>query len=665
VVVALVLEALTAELTALPERSMSLPGLMWWSALEVWWILLLAAVVLGGATLVLTLLSRHIEPPIAAEEEKPESSIIALINWVKDDREVRTPQQDRFGHDKVAMRIARRIADADDEAPTMAVVGRLGSGKSTIRELVAHHLKDSESQTEITHLSLWVYETPQAAVIGILGALVDAMSRHVNTVGLTGLSARYVESIEAVAGRWAFASRYLRGEQSPASILRALERIASATGIRFVLWIEDLERFSGVDRLSGEQAARREAEQLGPILSLLHQLDRCTGISVIVADTTLRSRFDVEKIARFIEEPPRPDPAFVWWQIGLLRNHCLSYDVIDPASAEYRDELATPGSIEGMSRAMWQLRYEEPRIQQAIALLLETPRALKSALRITWETWQKLHGEIDFDSVLVASVLRVSRPTLFAHIDENIEVYRQGFSDPLSGSNASRVEHPVYVQLQALLAHEDQDVRRTNAAKAVVSYLFRESLPFGPAHAYAAPSPQALCYDQHTDYWRRYAVLPEIPTSERDQSALRSIEDWKRDKPRGLIDRLVVDATAPQIESFVGQFSGSELCDVLRDVALALIDVDDADWRLEHRAPGLGSLLRMMIDRRPPPRRLVSTLKSLIQKVTHTNVPLAHELSYLFANSDHRSTDLLDPESRVSIRGDLVDAFTRAFPPRI
>ena len=92
-----------------------------------------------------------------------------------------------------------------------------------------------------------------------------------------------------------------------------------------MLWIEDFERFLGGNDLPSEARAEREVELLSPIRALLHLLDRCEEIAVVTADTTLRARIDIGKIARFVERVPtmavedvvrgprRPSRRVPWW----------------------------------------------------------------------------------------------------------------------------------------------------------------------------------------------------------------------------------------------------------------------------------------------------------------------------------------------------------------
>lgn len=656
IAIALLLTAVYAGVTSGWDPVLARIQLAWWSITEVplgLWIATAAAAAL--ALVVTEFPSRR-----ARESRREATDLPALIDWLRDDREISHPDDDRFQHNAVALRIVGRLTGSKGESPTMAVVGPLGSGKSTIRRLVEHHLTAHRS-VRMLHLSLWPFDSAEAAVAGILRAVIRALGKHVNTLAVTGLSERYVTAIERVGGRWGVLARFLRGESRPEAILQGLAAIATAAGVKLVLWIEDMERFTGADRLPPEEAAIREAERLGPILSLLFLLDRCESISVIVGDTSLRSRLDVGKIARFVESPPRPTAKEVWQQIAILRSACLGEDFIDPSSYESRKVLTPPEDDTRLDMWLWSIRDTEPRIQEAIALLLSTPRSFKWALRLTWETWERLRGEIDFDSVLVASALRVSRPDLFALIDEHVDLFRHGFRDPLAGLHGNQGEHPVLGQLRAQLEREDSE-RLRHAVRAVIAFVFPAALREHEGEDDYVACPQGLSVDRHVHYWHRYLTLPLVGAHQSDQAALRTIAAWKEGRENDLARRVVDAQRSGQIETFVGQFSPPDLCRLLADTANALRNESARSWEDGRHAPGITSIWRMMHNRRPAVALLADTVSAVVTDVVTHHLPLAHDVYYFFAHDERSSVpSLLDDAQRdrvrAALRGALVDTF--------
>ena len=113
-----------------------------------------------------------------AEVVEPET-FDRLYKWVRDDSEITSPRADRFEHSRIAHRIADRLRSGN-EAPTLAVIGPLGSGKSSVRRLTERALRH-DRRVRIVPVSLWPFDSPEAAVRGILRALVQELGRHVGS----------------------------------------------------------------------------------------------------------------------------------------------------------------------------------------------------------------------------------------------------------------------------------------------------------------------------------------------------------------------------------------------------------------------------------------------------------------------------------------------------
>ena len=83
-----------------------------------------------------------------------------LVTWINDgDSAIEKPESDAFGHATVAQRIASRLCDdGRQEFPTIAVVGRVGSGKTSIVNLVQYYVAKQHgagSGIRLVRLSLW------------------------------------------------------------------------------------------------------------------------------------------------------------------------------------------------------------------------------------------------------------------------------------------------------------------------------------------------------------------------------------------------------------------------------------------------------------------------------------------------------------------------------
>lgn len=558
-----------------------------------------------------------------------------LRAWLKSDDEIDSDRDDLFGHAFVADRIAGRLA-ADGEAPTMAVVGSVGSGKSTIRELVRQRLV-SKSHLGFVSISLWPFDSPEAAVRGILQSLVRQLSKHVNVLPLVGLSDDYVMAIERTGGMYGGFARLLRGTSDPNAIVDRLSNIARAAGIKLVIWVDDLERFSGGDALRDEARHERENERLGPVRALLHLLDRAPNISLVTADTSLRTRFDLHKIARHVELVPEMSVVDAWQAVKLVRDKCLGgypVPVIDPASPKARKVMDLPS----FARLAQDSAYfdEHPDVPMACARLLATPRNLKAAVRTTLDIWETMPGELDFDAVLATSVIRVARPDVFEFILDNIAWLRtpeQRDSTTTKDSARSRVSARLHGLLDPKVDHD------ATAVKKVMAYLFPlfrfDGVPADVAES-ERHQPQAFGQkkplDSPVDHWRRYLSQAPVSEAERDQLALASIANWQAGKPSDLLDRLMSDSQATHVGTFSGQFRPSELCKLLVDVADHLAARNDHAWTQHGNIPGVPTVFHMMHKRRPESSDIREAALDCVRRYAATHLPLTQGIAYWFGS---------------------------------
>lgn len=582
--------------------------------------------------------------------------------WLEDDRPVERHTHALFGHNDVARRIANRLMSVSNgNCPTMALVGDYGAGKTTIRRLVERRLAKNK-RVRVVPLSLWAFDSAEGAAAGIIRALIQELSRQVNVLGIRGLSEEYVSAMAGAAGRWGGVLRLASLRRNPEEIIARISTVAQCIGLSLVLWIEDLERFTGLDVISEDtgHATAREAERLGPIRALLYHLDNCPFISVVVADASLRSRFDLSKIARFVERTPSLNTQPVWELIERFRKQCQqASDLIDPANPKTREKMRPDLSILELSGPAFRRDPDKPSFHEAFSLLLRTPRSLKGALRTAQTVWDELAGEIDLDDVIVMSVIRASDPTVFAFIEQHIDFFRRGFDNRWS-KESTKEEHPKFVEFMELLKQRG-NIEVQNGILALLSSVFPifEDSPKYDDATYHVEKPQNLRRD---DYWLRFLTVPDIPISKRDQPALRSIELWKGEQENDLIERLLDSDRSGQIVRFVGRFQPEELIRLMRDVVAEICGGEDIERVDVHLADPITSIWRMMHSRQPDEAKLSQATCKLICDVMTRDLSIVHDLCYQIGGPGGRSVSpLLSDRFRDAVRDQFEKEITEQF----
>jgi hypothetical protein len=621
----------------------------------------IAAVAVAVAAAVSTLWRSRSRPalPTGDEDGLSAASVGALhddsgrlLAWLRDDAPIDSPAQDAFGQLSRARRIVRRItAPIGESPPAMAIVGPLGSGKTSLRKLVEDQLKTNHS-VRLLSFSAWPYDTVPAVVAGILGVVVDALNAETGALVLGSLPERYVESIAGAAYRWGGLFRAMRPPKEPKVILRQVDEIAAALGIRVVLWVEDLERFGAGVGTGVETDAVRE--RLAPIRALLYELETLRYVSVVVASPSLTSGFDLEKLARHIEvlEPiagTTSRPVLAAFRGEMLRRADAAGIIsVESAKAMAECNLADD-SLEATERAMLSLGHPpESRWNAALLTLCTTPRALKQGLRDCLEILTLYRGELDLDHVLAACLLRQGHPGAFAAI--------VGLADRLRGARESKragtkVEDDPRVEMEEAFTRTVFGRRSLLAVQTVFSGLF---------HSSAMDHPQGFGRWERVDYWRRYLSLPEMSAEESDQSTLREIKEFVGGRSDALAYRCFDLEGGLHVEWFQDRLDGSSAIRLV-DIVLKLAISREVSLS---EPPGNVSVWRIAVDRarRTPWRsaELLAVLRRHIQMFVPTHLALANGIMRYYGDED-TARDLLDQGQRGALRDTMVEAMVAAF----
>ncbi|MBO6740782.1 MAG: hypothetical protein JJ916_13095 [Phycisphaerales bacterium] len=458
-----------------------------------------------------------------------------LREWVRDDKPIEHPSEDAFGHSKFANKIVRRLiqaVQANEPPPSTTILGHRGTGKSSLLSLVQHQICE-QPDIRIVDLSLWPYDTPEAAVAGILDRLREEMGRENNVLELARVQNAYINAVAKVTGWWAAIGHLLTTDGDPECIVKRFDKIAVASGVHYIVWIEDIERYTNEDMLTVDENEfqKRQVDRLTSVSALLYLIDECKSITIVISTTSLRIRIDREKISRFLERMPSLDHEDVWRKITIIRSNAFDqHSMVDPASADHRKKLRMPDPTLEESEYLvwlWNIDDDRPSIQRSIALLLSTPRTLKIMLRQVIDAWDVLKGEIDFDDLLVASTIRAAEPGIFAHIEDNIHRIQSGYQNRnMSAQNPS----PDYggEKLKRLL-EQVSDPRRKAAIRSCIEYLFPRV--FGEySHDMwverSRENPQGLWNES---YWNQFINLDLSDQDMRDQLILKLIKDWKNE----------------------------------------------------------------------------------------------------------------------------------------
>jgi hypothetical protein len=208
--------------------------------------------------------------------------------------------------------------------------------------------------------------------------------------------------------------------------------------------------------------------------------------------------------------------------VERFRKMCLARfpDDVDPVSIEERDKRIGLAIASEPRDWLHVGRAAEPI--EAICRLAKTPRLLKLILRNTYKTWESLHGELDFDDILVANVLRFAAPGSFEFLLENSAEVRGLQYDGFSKDREAR--------LTALDSKWSKSADKaswdTTTAKSLAQFLFPcwKILSAGMDTSF----PQGVLISVPTDYWSRLLTGKIDELEIRDQDVIRAMSEWKK-----------------------------------------------------------------------------------------------------------------------------------------
>jgi hypothetical protein len=514
-----------------------------------------AFVVLGGAA-VAKIIDRALRPtklrPLKKGlQQQPTQNVAPVLSpevimkWIENDIPIQTIEEDFLGRTSVAERIAKTINGSC--GTTMCLVGPYGSGKSSILNLVEQHL---DEKIILVNVSAWGIQR-EASAETILRAVVGRLSFYVDCSSLYRLPSQYQASIGAGPGWWKALTLFTLSQSDPLEILTTIDRILAVIDRKLIIFLEDLDR------------NWQEGTFWTEVISLLDRLKKLRHVSYVLAiseptdDRTLLCR-----ISDHVELVPAMRVDTVAEIYSSFMRECKKpfNDLEDYEEDKHLERIGVYRSIQ-QDQIDDMLGQDPGTPIRVFTSLILHPRNLKHILRRTHRTWLNLHGEIDFEDVFAANLLRVAFPAVLVFINENIRSIRQ-----LAKEDKTEVSDRIRKELRGKLDRCLPEIAPERiAVESVLEFLFPHWKDgFVLEHEVAqgvAPRPEP------TDYWNRL-IEENISQGElHDQEVMRAILAWKKNSANPAYGKLTLAEAITEIPDFpekVKQFGdrleGQDVC---------------------------------------------------------------------------------------------------------
>jgi hypothetical protein len=448
----------------------------------------------------------------------------AVLAWAKDEAPISGRTSDMFRAHERAIRIldALRTERTDQKSAefcqTVVIQGRFGSGKSSLMRLVMEEaLRRGQNDLIFVELNCWGFEKGTRVVEHVLSECVDALHEYVDCTTIRSAPAAYARAIAENTNSWLTSLLGMfKGGEDPASQIERFAPLLAAANLHLVAIIEDTDR-NGLDF------------DVGQIEALLHQFRRVNRMSFILSAGET-SRIEFPKVAEHIEflpaVPKKTTLAVIDAIRAAIRNDGSWIDPVIIGNTEGKSERNRIDSLQGEAQAgdwSWKtFGSSYPTWPEAIARLLETPRALKLVVRAYARAWGKLRGEVDVDELLMVLVLRHAAPGVFSFLGRNLVRLRSLGKGRHSDSEENKAQIEELVSdWKATIA--SANIHADSALTILVELIPNAGTLLGLKTFNHGNRVQSLRNEDGPDYWDRMSAEALMRDEVSDQTVLAAL----------------------------------------------------------------------------------------------------------------------------------------------
>lgn len=495
------------------------------------------------------------------------SQLPAGKRWIDSPEEpIQELAEDLFSRTGTAEEIAARISSNRGNERMVALLGPMGSGKTSILNIALQSVKERCPNIVVVRSDMWKARSPEQLPEIILNDIVKMLDGVCDTVDLRGIPLSYRRIGAAEPSGILHRLFSLENRSNSRHRLDKLCAVLEALDRHIVLVIEDLERLP----------RSFDITHVSRFFWSIREIHRC---STIISIDPKHTKMDFAKLCDSIETVPELSLIDVAVVLTELYEHWTSHRAYLSPQSNFngRDKLdLVVAKKRGVRLYLLNQLHSIPI--RMLSTLLNTPRSLKQALSRIDYVWRELRGEVNLDDLIILSVLRSAAPSTFQFIVTNIEVARKT-SDGLEKG----LLHGLRQDWEQVLGREPN----ADAVLRLVDLLGIPQLraPRAP-HLQADQSPQGVHTDQKPDYFGRIIAGRISPHEIRDQEVLGDIAVSESGNCRKVAERLIRSAESDDsYESAWYQFSEPSVEKLLKmtdDVIEILLEQHGAAVDPEH-----------------------------------------------------------------------------------
>ena len=331
------------------------------------------------------------------------------------DKPIDSPNDDKFGFNSLVEALAESISEMKSpEGTVIAINGPWGSGKSSLINLVRHHLSKStkKGNLKIVDFKCWWFRGEEALTVEFFRKLCSAMesSEEATRKAISKLGAQLLVKASPLVGAMTnmvaptagpvasslteFIASFIEQDETVEKLHEEIYDKLQKDSKRYLIIIDD------IDRLSPDEAMLifRLVKSVGGLPNVMYLLAYDRHVAEKIVNEHYRSEEGahyLEKIVQASFDLPELN------RVSLEEEFFRRLDnVIE--EREFRDD-----------------DHFRNLFAEMIAPEIKTPRDLIRILNPLKVTWPAVKGEVDAAEFLCLETLRIRRPKLYATIRAN------------------------------------------------------------------------------------------------------------------------------------------------------------------------------------------------------------------------------------------------------
>lgn len=475
-----------------------------------------------------------------------------IETWLKSDA---SAKYDFLQNRDVAKRLSNLFRG---QVRSVGLVGPYGAGKTSIVEWIESDLRRPSKTSPrflVCKFSCWGFETSASVIHEMLADAIARVSLEIDTFDVESLPDSYRQTFAAAGDWFDRVSQILLGKRSPDEQFQRLSELLSPLNARILFIVEDLDR---------NDTRSFETEE---VLAFLERLKQYKNLSFLLTGglgSTIK--IDFAKLCDHIETLRLVDSRLAASLIRRVHARCRDVKAFPHIPIQDEDERTHWGDLSDSVSS----ELEEMTIQQAVASLLQTPRALRHSLQRTHSAWSRLCGEVNLDQLIVLNVIRYGAPEAFDWLLSRWARFRSPPTKRNYGVDRSeQFKESMQNQWQVLI--RDADWNPQAVQRAIEFILPASTAWLTDSNGYSLRISQPLSEGK---YWIRAVNEAFSPGSITDQQVARDEKAWNEGKSPSS-DFVVGLSTSPDYSEAWVNLAGKQLGIKSEDCTLLLTQVFD------------------------------------------------------------------------------------------